>query len=101
VWGNVWQTNCIARINPATGSVTGWIVLDGLAQRTQAAHSQDGMRMDVLNGIAHDPASGRLFVTGKHWGRLFEIKLVEQEVGLGDALARTRAACIPTVNTGM
>ncbi len=70
VWANVWHTNRIARIDPKTGRVTGWIDLSGLM----------GMyRLDaeaVLNGIAHDPASGRLFVTGKLWPRLFEIQVV-------------------------
>ena len=70
VWANVWHTNRIARIDPKTGRVTGWIDLSGLM----------GMyRLDaeaVLNGIAYDPASGRLFVTGKLWPRLFEIQVV-------------------------
>jgi len=67
IWANVWQTDVIARIDPATGRVTGWINLAGLLDR-------GAQRADVLNGIAHDPATGRVFVTGKLWPRLFEIE---------------------------
>ena len=59
------------RIDPASGQVLGWIDLTGLlsaADRTQ--------RVDVLNGIAYDPATGRIFVTGKWWPKLFEIEIV-------------------------
>jgi len=70
VWANVWHTNRIARIAPRTGRVVGWIDLSGLM----------GMyRLDaeaVLNGIAYDAASQRLFVTGKLWPKLFEIQVV-------------------------
>ena len=71
VLANIWQTDWIARINPATGQVTGWIDLRGLLpaeDRTQP--------VDVLNGIAYDPSTDRLFVTGKLWPKLFEIDLV-------------------------
>ncbi len=75
VYANIWQTNRIARIDPATGKVTGWIVMAGLA-------SPDGFyiggQSDVLNGIAYDARGGRLFVTGKLWPKLFEIKLVKK-----------------------
>ncbi len=67
---NIWQTHTIVRIDPATGHVTGVIDLTGIlpaADRTPTT--------DVLNGIAYDPATKRLFVTGKNWPRLFEIKL--------------------------
>jgi glutamine cyclotransferase len=70
VWANVWHTDRVARIEPRTGRVAGWIDLSGLM----------GMyRLDaeaVLNGIAYDAASGRIFVTGKLWPRLFEIQIV-------------------------
>ena len=72
VWANVWQTDRIARIEPATGSVVGWIDLAGLL----SAEDRQGREMDVLNGIAHDPETGRIFVTGKLWPTLFEIELV-------------------------
>jgi len=72
IYANVWQTERIARISPKDGRVVGWIDLHGLltpAERTGT---------DVLNGIAYDAARDRLFVTGKWWPRLFEIKLVQR-----------------------
>jgi glutaminyl-peptide cyclotransferase len=71
VFANVWQTDRIARIAPATGRVTGWIDLQGLLNPRDAAQG-----VDVLNGIAYDAAADRLFVTGKLWPKLFEIKIV-------------------------
>lgn len=71
VWANVWQTDRIARIDPATGQVLGWIDLTGLLD--QATLTQPA---DVLNGIAYDAVNGRLFVTGKLWPSLFEIEIV-------------------------
>ncbi len=50
IWGNVWQTECIARIDPASGAVLGWAVLQGLGAREREAHP--GHHMDVLNGEA-------------------------------------------------
>ncbi len=70
IYANVWQTDRIARIDPSTGRILGWIDLRGLlsaAERTEA--------VDVLNGIAYDAANKRLFVTGKLWPKLFEIEL--------------------------
>jgi len=71
IFANVWRTNKIARVNPRSGQVTGWVDLSGLLPETDRADS--GM---VLNGIAFDKATGRLFVTGKRWPKLFEIRLV-------------------------
>ena len=71
VYANVWQTDRIARIDPGTGRVVGWIYLSGLL--TPQDKSQ---RVDVLNGIAYDEENDRLFVTGKLWPKLFEIELV-------------------------
>ncbi len=71
IWANIWQTNLIARIDPASGAVLGWVNLAGLlpdADRTPET--------DVLNGIAYDPATNRLFVTGKRWPALFQIAVV-------------------------
>jgi glutamine cyclotransferase len=68
---NIWQTTRIARINPTTGEVIAWIELAGLLKEAGV----DGTRDDVLNGIAYDAAKDRLFVTGKLWPKLFEIKL--------------------------
>jgi len=72
VYANVWQTNRIAMIAPETGQVVGWIALEGLL--TEADYSYP---VDVLNGIAYDAEHDQLFVTGKYWPKLFEIKLRE------------------------
>lgn len=68
VWANVWLTNRIAIIEPATGRVRAWLDLEGLLPPASTAH-------DVLNGIAYDAAGDRVFVTGKLWPRLFHIRL--------------------------
>jgi glutaminyl-peptide cyclotransferase len=75
IYANVWQTNLIARISPSTGKVLSWIDLTGLLPPTDNATSQP----DVLNGIAYDSAEDRLFVTGKLWPKLFEIKVVDRD----------------------
>ncbi len=72
IFANVWLTNRIARIDPRSGRVTGWIDLTGLL----AAEDSEGA--DVLNGIAYDAEHDRLFVTGKFWPKLFEIRLVKK-----------------------
>lgn len=71
VFANVWPSDRVARIDPATGRVLAWIDLAGLLPPVQRATA------DVLNGIAWDPVEGRLFVTGKEWPTLFQIRLVE------------------------
>ncbi len=71
LWANVWQTDQIARIDPATGRVTGWVDLTGLLR--PEARGPEG---DVLNGIAWDQTSDRIFVTGKKWPWLFQIELI-------------------------
>jgi glutaminyl-peptide cyclotransferase len=68
IWANVWRTERIARIDPSDGRVVGWVLLDGL-QATAERSGND----DVLNGIAFDEATRRIFVTGKRWPVLFEI----------------------------
>ncbi|MES2860369.1 MAG: glutaminyl-peptide cyclotransferase [Pseudomonadota bacterium] len=73
VWANVWQTNFIVRIDPTTGAVVGVIDLTTLKDQVEVADPND----DVLNGIAWDAEGRRLFVTGKHWPKLFEIRLTE------------------------
>jgi glutamine cyclotransferase len=73
IFANVWRTDRIARISPASGRVTGWIDLAGLLS---AAERRDPDA--VLNGIAYDAASARLFVTGKLWPQVFEIQLVRR-----------------------
>lgn len=74
VWANIWQTNLIARIDPATGQVVGWIDLTGLLDTAVVTQP-----VDVLNGIAYDAATDRLFVTGKLWPQLYEIELIPVE----------------------
>lgn len=70
IYANVWMTDRIARIDPTTGNVTGWIDLSGLDPDTERLDPDN-----VLNGIAYDAATDRLFVTGKRWPTLFEIHL--------------------------
>jgi glutaminyl-peptide cyclotransferase len=71
----VWETSKIARIDPKSGKLLGWIdfktLVDDETARTEEAN--------VLNGIAYDAASNRLFVTGKKWSRLFEVKVKPQK----------------------
>jgi len=74
IYANVWQTDRIARIDPATGNVVCWINLTGLLD------ARDRAGTDVLNGIAYDAAGDRLFVTGKRWPKLFEIRLVKKNL---------------------
>lgn len=71
IWANVWQTDYILRINPENGEVNSIVNLTGLSKQTQLGSSEA-----VLNGIAWDAVTERLFVTGKHWAHLFEIELV-------------------------
>jgi glutaminyl-peptide cyclotransferase len=70
VWANVWYTNYIVRIDPATGNVTGRIDLSAINQQRATD--------DVLNGIAWDEESQRIFVTGKLWSQLYEIEVAPQ-----------------------
>lgn len=70
IYANIWLTDYIARISPETGQVLGWINLEALLE--QGEHTDSA---DVLNGIAYDSKQDRLFVTGKYWPKLFEIKL--------------------------
>jgi glutamine cyclotransferase len=72
IYANVWLTNRIAIISPETGRVVGWIELEGLLSEEDYVQP-----VDILNGIAYDATRDRLFVTGKYWPKLFEIKLGE------------------------
>lgn len=92
IFANIWKTDTLARISPDSGEVTGWIDLGRLAKLAQAASSTQttpaggksnfqpvpAAAVDVLNGIAYDPQGDRLFVTGKFWPALFEIRLVKK-----------------------
>ena len=72
LYANIWRTERLARISPTDGRVLGWIDLFGiLPDRPPQA--------DVLNGIAYDAVEKRLFVTGKYWPKLFEIKVVPKQ----------------------
>jgi glutamine cyclotransferase len=71
IYANVWQTNWILRIDPASGHVLGVIDLRGILPKSDIIPGQT----DVLNGIAYDAKNDRLFVTGKNWPKLFEIRL--------------------------
>lgn len=72
IWANIWQTRFIARIDPASGAVRGWVDLSELP-----TGAEPGAQVDVLNGIAWDAEGRRLFVTGKLWPRLYEIRVKE------------------------
>lgn len=69
IFANIWQTDDLVRINPATGEVIERINFAGLLSPQERAGA------DVLNGIAYDAATDRLFITGKNWPKLFEIRL--------------------------
>ena len=73
IWANIYTTNQIAIINPENGVVEGIIDLAEILPK-----SEHDSKTDVLNGIAYDKATKRIFVTGKNWSKLFEIKLIEQ-----------------------
>ena len=74
IYANIWQTDRIARIDPQTGNVVGWIDCKGLLPMKDFIPQHT----DVLNGIAYDPATKRLWVTGKFWPKVFEIRLVRR-----------------------
>lgn len=70
IWANIWYKNRIVRISPRDGAVLGYIDLSSLVRRSRKNDE------DVLNGIAYDAASQRLFVTGKNWSTLYEIRVM-------------------------
>jgi len=72
IWANIWNTDLIARIDPGSGKVIAYIDLQGILNDPQV-----DTRENVLNGIAYDKDNKRIFVTGKNWPRLFEIKITE------------------------
>ena len=71
IYANVWPTERIVKINPETGEVIGWIDMEGILAPQD--HSES---VDVFNGIAYDAANRKLFVTGKFYPKLYEIKLI-------------------------
>lgn len=74
IYANIWHTDRIARISPQNGQVLGWIDLSGLLPDNERSDPEA-----VLNGIAYDAKHDRLYVTGKLWPKLFEIKVVPQK----------------------
>ncbi len=77
IFANVWKTQRVACIDPATGVVRAWVDLSGLLSAADLTPN-----LDVLNGIAYDPEGDRLFVTGKFWPKMFQIKIVPGKGGL-------------------
>lgn len=86
IWANIWHSeqadvlgkpNYIARIDPSAGKLTGWIDLAGISPDDQPRSNDmsDPKVENTLNGIAYDAANDRIFVTGKNWKKLYEIKL--------------------------
>jgi glutaminyl-peptide cyclotransferase len=69
IWANIWHSDRVAQIDPKSGQVTAWIDLTAIAEKD--SHEQE----DVLNGIAWDSGRQRLFVTGKNWSKIFEVKV--------------------------
>jgi glutamine cyclotransferase len=73
IWANIWLTDFVVRIDPSSGSITGWLDLTGLLTPEEDAAA------NVLNGIALDANTGRVFVTGKYWPKLFDIQIIPAE----------------------
>lgn len=73
IWANVYLTDTIVRIDPASGKVVGVIDLTGLQSPEDVSYNTD-----VLNGIAYDKATGRLWLTGKNWNKIYQVEIVEK-----------------------
>lgn len=71
IWANIWYEDRIARISPETGHVLGWIDVSGLYPPSRRG------KEEVANGIAYDPESQKLFLTGKDWPQLFQVEIVD------------------------
>jgi glutamine cyclotransferase len=69
ILANIWHSPRIARVDPRSGQVLAWIDLTSIVSKER--HGDES----VLNGIAYDKTGDRLFVTGKNWSKLFEIKI--------------------------
>jgi glutamine cyclotransferase len=80
LYANIWHDDRIARIDPQSGKLLGWIDLRGLLAPSERRDPEA-----VLNGIAYDAAQDRLFVTGKLWPKLFEIRLKRKQTALPSA----------------
>lgn len=73
IWANVYMTDTIVRINPESGKVVGVIDLSGLQSPSDTTYNTD-----VLNGIAYDKTSGRIWLTGKNWNKIYQVAIVEK-----------------------
>ncbi len=73
IWANIWQTDIIARIDPVSGKVNSYIDLSTLYPEPKRRE----VNADVLNGMAWDQQGGRIFVTGKRWPKLYEIRITD------------------------
>ena len=90
IWANIWRTDLIARIDPASGKVKGFVDVSALGPPTP---SED----EVPNGIAYDSAGKRIFVTGKMWPQLYEVKLADgQANGSAQDAAAALMRCQPS-----
>ena len=78
IYANIWQKNSILIVNPKTGKVEGVANLNSLKTKIQQEQTLDDSD-EVLNGIAFDKVNNRIFVTGKHWSKLYEIELIKKE----------------------
>jgi glutamine cyclotransferase len=111
IYANVYQTDCLAQVDPNNGGVVGWVQARGLRGAAEATAAADAAvvggagaapteRPDVLNGVAWDAEGGRLFLTGKLWPRVYQVELRplyrdSKRVSVPKLLAEVRAACIP------
>ncbi|CAI5465514.1 unnamed protein product [Closterium sp. Yama58-4] len=96
IYANVWQTDCIAVIDPLSGRVAAWMDLQRL-RALAAAKVKANQEFDVLNGIAWDAQQRRLFVTGKYWPLVFQIAPKTITGSTPDDVAAIRLRCHPQV----
>jgi len=92
IYANVYPSDCIARIDPGSGKVTGWLDLRGLLPLSERP---DGSA--VANGIAYRPETRELFVTGKFWPYIYQIKLLKTNVPPGKRVASSETGAQPPV----
>jgi len=85
IWANIWQSNLVARIDPATGKVTSFLDVSALGPKNRGVD-------DVPNGIAYDAAGKRVFATGKRWPQLYEVKQGAAVTNNADAARLTTCA---------
>ena len=99
LYANIFQKECIARIDPESGKVKGWIVMDDILDRVGKAQVVPNRLNDnVLNGIAFNTKPKNLLVSGKRWPSMFEISLREHKLDGHWDLAHVRQKCIPAMN---